>query len=94
MIKFTQFLRPNGRREEVTIAREEHIEKYAESLAAVGCRFECEELMTGMVSLTVEHDSLEDIALAHEICQNGPGVPAAVDRLFISAIKKLPEIKI
>lgn len=86
MIPFTQYLRPHGRSKPVTIERPEDIERLARVLIDGGCRFECEELQTGDVSFTVEVcDRGEYIPLSGEVCANGPDVPAAVDRLVVSA---------
>ena len=78
-IHFTQYLRPDGRREPVTIDRPEEIAKLASLITDRGYRFECEHLATGHASLTIAGlDDDEDI----EVVPNGPEVPAAVDRLI------------
>lgn len=77
-IPFTQYLRPNGRRIEVSIDRPNEISDLAQKIIERGFRFECEELTTGHASLTIagpEYD--EDIQLV----KNGPAVPDAVDKL-------------
>lgn len=78
-IHFTQYLRPDGRREPVTIDRPEEIAKLASLITDRGYRFECEHLPTGHASLTIAGpDDDEDI----EVVPNGPEVPAAVDRMI------------
>jgi hypothetical protein len=78
-IEFTQYLRPTGRPRKVWIERSEPIAQKAQAIQAMGYSFECEELVTGMVSLTIS-DGEQDVAI--ELCQNGPEVPATVDRLI------------
>lgn len=79
-IPFTQYVRPFGGRRATTILRPAHIASAADRVIAAGYRFECEELTTGEVSLTIANDNGDfDI----EVCANGPGVPNAVDRLVI-----------
>jgi hypothetical protein len=78
-IEFTQYLRPNGRRRKVYIKRPAAIVQKANQILALGYCFECEELMTGMVSLTIS-DGEQDLAI--ELCRNGPAVPETVDRLI------------
>jgi hypothetical protein len=77
-ITFTQYLRPNGRRADVSITRSPEVEAKAQAIIAAGYWFECEELTTGHVSFTVT-DRTGDVM--HEIVMNGPAVPEAVDRL-------------
>lgn len=78
-ITFTQYLRPFGRPTPVTITRPDDISRKAVEIRERGFRFECEELWTGEVSLTISNDDGDhDI----ELVDNGPGVPAAVDRLI------------
>jgi len=77
-IPFTQFLLPDGRRTQVSIERPEPILEKAQAIIDAGYRFECEELVTGQASFTISDD---DGDAAIEVVMNGPGVPAAVDRL-------------
>lgn len=77
-IPFTQYLKPNGRRADVSIERPAHIASMADRIFDRGYRFECEVLSTGQVSLTIaDYEGDHDI----ELCNNGIEVPAAVDRL-------------
>jgi hypothetical protein len=78
-IEFTQYLRPDGRTRKIYIERSEPIVQMARVIQAEGYCFECEELMTGMVSLTIS-DGEQDVAI--EVCQNGPEVVEAVDRMI------------
>ena len=84
-ISFTQYLRPDGRQIQISIERSEAISRKAEALIEGGHSFECEELMTGHVSLTVVYDG-DDIDI--EVVPNGPKVPPAVDRLIERAFAK------
>ena len=77
-IPFTQYLRPDGRKAEVSIDRPDEISILANRIIACGFRFECEHLMTGHASFTISDDDDDhDI----EVVRNGPDVPAAIDRM-------------
>lgn len=78
-IPFTQYLRPNGKMVDVFIDRPRDIELKAQEIIAKGFRFECEELTTGHVSLTISDDEKDH---AIKICMNGPLVPETVDKLI------------
>lgn len=85
-IPFTQYLRPDGRRRQSLIDRPGPIEAAAHRLIAAGYVLEAEVLTTGEVSFTVQKKGDDDCPpLAHEICPNGPGVEAAVDKLITQA---------
>lgn len=92
-IPFTQYLRPDGRRRETEIERPAEIEALAEAFISSGGKFECEELMTGEVSLTAVHlveDEPDDIAI--QVAKNAPGVVGeATDALVREAAKWLEE---
>lgn len=78
-IPFTQYMAPNGRKQDVRINRPEEVSTKAEAIIAAGFRFECEVLTTCEVSLSIAgDDGDEDI----EVVSNGPDVPNAVDRLI------------
>ena len=78
-IPFTQYMRPDGRRVEVSIERPEEICKKAEAIINAGYCFEIEVLTTGLVSMTISDDEADHDM---EIVDNGPGVPVAVDRMI------------
>lgn len=84
-IQFTQYLRPNGKKTEVSIERPEYIETLADEFTEKGGYFECEELSTGHASFTAGHPSVLDGDIAIEVVMNGPDVPEAVDRLVHKA---------
>lgn len=97
-IPFTQYLRPDGGRQQITIERPKEIEELAQRLIVCGYRFEIEMLTTGEVSIEVVRDIPDPDctdSLALEICQNGPGtekalgVPETVDRLITRAAEAL-----
>ena len=83
-IPFTQYIRPSGHPRLVTINRPATVLTKASALRALGYRFECEVLATMDVSLTIVHDDDERGDVAVEICQNGPDVLGAVDRLIMN----------
>lgn len=92
-LTFTQYLRPDGRTQEITCRVERpEVASAARELTAAGARFEAEVLTTGEVSFTVEADGEdgEDELLAIEIVPNKvPDVPEAVDRLLLAAAEQL-----
>ncbi len=79
-IFFTQFLRPDGRKVPTEIDMPEDVEKMAHELISAGCRFEIEELSTGVIHMDCTAIGGEG-PLALELCDNGPPVVDAVERL-------------
>jgi len=90
MIPFTQFLRPNGRRRDITIERPPEVAKKAEALLRSGCRFEIEELTTGHVSMEVMY---KDECISSSLCLNGPNVPLTIDNLVEDAYNRMAHRK-
>lgn len=90
-IPFVQYKRPDGRQVAVEIQMPKEVEKRAFELIDMKCRFECEVLMSGMVSFTCEHDLDDDgdevETIGHEICNNGPEVPLAIAKLVDNSYK-------
>lgn len=82
MIPFTQYLMPNGRRQQIEIRRPKRVEDLAARFIASGGWFEAEVLSTGDVSLTacrIIDGEPQDIA--GRIVPNDERVPWAVDML-------------
>ena len=79
-IYFTQFLRPNGRKQTIMIDRPDPVVTKADSIAGHGFRFEREELHGTTVSLTISDDWGD---YAFQLTPNGPGIPDAVDTLIL-----------
>jgi hypothetical protein len=79
-ILFTQYLRPNGRKELIEINMSQELEEKADNIIKRGFRFECEVLTTDHVSFTI-HDIEKGEDVAIEVVENGPKVPAAIERL-------------
>lgn len=88
-IPFTQYLRPNGRKTQVTIERPKEVIEKAQAIMLKGFSFEIEELMNGMVSMTVEKPYDDNGPIAHKVCKNGPDVLINVDQLVDTAFKGL-----
>ena len=86
-IPFTQFLLPRGERRQTQINRPAQIEAEADAFINSGGRFESEMLADlQTVSLTAVHKvDGDDADVACEICENGPAVLDAVDRLVYQA---------
>lgn len=91
MIHFTQYMRPDGRKQDTTIERPEVVEALARKIVEAGGRFEIEVLRTGAISLEVVADDPDDDlrSVAHELCSNGPEVLVAVDKLVEEAARVL-----
>lgn len=88
LIEFTQYLRPDGRKNPVSIDRPGPVYRKAKDIVRAGYRLECEVLNDETtVSLTITNDRDGDVAC--ELVPNGTEVPNAVDRL-IEAFR-LPE---
>jgi hypothetical protein len=86
-IRFTQYLRPDGRKRAIEIDCPAGIEALAERFIAAGGRYECEELNTGHASLTAVHEvDGEDQDIAIELCRNEPTAPDKVDVLVRRSI--------
>lgn len=81
-MKFTQFLRPDGRKRTIEIERSKDVEILAERILAKGLKFEIEELNDGTISMTVSN---EDEDLFIRLCKNGPDVGHNVDQLVREA---------
>ena len=89
-IPFTQYLRPHGDQEAVTIDMEDQeLHDKAEALIEADYHFDIEELTTGMVSMTCERDTEKD-DFHIQLCPNGPEVVDAVRALVENAYKCLP----
>ena len=91
-IPFTQYLRPDGRTRDVDIEMPAEIEQLAQIFIRRGGKYECEELTTGHVSLTAVHlvdGEYQDIAI--QVCENGPEVPACVEKLVRRSVAWLAE---
>lgn len=89
---FTQYLRPHGRTRTVWVPVTPEVKAHADALTADGYVFECEELTTGHVSLTVEHPKeRDDGPLAHQLVPNGLQVPVAVVTLIRDAHRRMTE---
>lgn len=87
-VPFTQYLRPNGRQKQVVIDCDKEIEAKALRVIQEGFVFEIEELTTGEVNMTCEHE-LADGPIAHEVCPNGPEVPLKVAELIRNAYSRV-----
>ena len=95
MIPFTQFLRPNGERRQVSFDCDPALQVKADKLIEFNARFECEVLITGQVSFTVEHEDNkgEEYTLAIEVVQNAPEIiKAAVNRLIQNAYVRIEDV--
>jgi len=94
-MQFIQYLMPNGLKKEVSTECSPDIESKAKAIREWGGEFEIEVLSTGAVSMTIEYDDDEGErrSLAHEICPNGPDVPAAVKRLVETAFVAVSKLE-
>lgn len=94
-IMFTQYLRPDGRKQNIWIDRPEAIYNYAKMIIEAGYTLECEMLNVPdplpNVSLTI-NGKHGDVAI--ELCRNGEAVPAAIDKLIMEFAQALERDKI
>ena len=83
IMKFTQFLYPNGQRKEVSIDMPSETEVKADELVKAGFAFEIECLTVG----NMIHADCCDLtgALSRSVFPNGPEVPKRVEALVSSA---------
>lgn len=93
-IVFTQYLMPDGRTQAQWIERPPAIVALAAQITAAGYHFGIEMLSDyRKVSMTVEPNAPdaegEDAPIAQEVCDNGPEVPIAVDRLIAKAYERV-----
>ena len=85
MIPFTQYCLPNGAKRRGDLEATQEVTELAQGFIDQGGWFECEILRTGQVSLTacaVVDGEPQDVAI--QLCENGPEVSAAVERLVRS----------
>lgn len=79
-IRFTQYLLPNGRKEQVEFPTESReVFTKAMEIMAAGFHFEAEILQTGQASFTIGD---KDGDYVYSIVENGPAVPAAVEAMI------------
>lgn len=90
-IPFTQYLRPDGRKVDVSIEVSDEVGTKAHAIIAAGYRFECEILTTGQVSVTITDDEADH---AIEIVMNGPDIPVTVERLIMNFVIPTVEAKL
>lgn len=95
-IPFTQFLRPNGKQIPVLIDMPADVESLAAEFIARSGVFEIEELSTGLISMEALMPGKDDfglavrLCLAGELCNNGPPVVAAVEKMIRLAHARMP----
>lgn len=78
--KVTQFLYPNGRKQEITTKLPlEGLPAY-EEMTKAGCHFEAEMLSTSEVSVTISNSN-EDIAI--RVVENGPSVQRSMMDMLV-----------
>lgn len=82
MIQFAQFIRPNGRRQNVGIERPAPIEAMAEELVRLGWRFEAEIIFKSVHFEATRKDDEDHVISSSRLVQNGPAVLVAVDELI------------
>lgn len=80
-IPFTQYLMPDGRRDQVFVERDGHVATKAQEILNFGLRFECEVLSNGVCSFTIFDNEIEE-DVAHKLSKNGPEVLKAVDSMI------------
>lgn len=95
LIPFTQYLRPNGRKKNISIEVDQATGDMAKELINAGARFEVEELRTGLVSLECINTNVDEddymFCLSSQLVPNGPGMKEAVAELVSEAHKRMFE---
>jgi len=81
-VKFTQFLRPNGKQVSVNIQLPDEISEMADYIYSMDGRLTVEELMTGNVSLACEYGE-RDISIRLGV--NGPQVITKAQEMIVEA---------
>lgn len=79
-IYFTQYLRPDGRKQIISIDRPAMVVAKADHILSHGFVFEAEVLTTEQVSLTIS-DAWGDYAF--QLAPNDPAVPSSVGKLIL-----------
>jgi len=90
MITFTQYLLPDGQKQEVTVERPPEIEALAKRFVDAGGRYEAEILTTGQVSLTAVYSvdgEPQDVII--KIGANGHGLLDMTDDLIRRSVDYL-----
>jgi len=90
-IRFTQYLRPNGRASNVFIDRPNEVALKTAQIVIAGYGLVYEILADGYVSLRISDDKGD---YAFELCENGPEIPNAVDRLVMRFELLKPQTKL
>lgn len=90
-VKFTQYLRPDGRRKAITLQVPDFVGEMAMKVTAAGYHFDAEVLQDEKtVSFTCEPDEPgedgDDQPISMELVENGPGVGEAIHRLVAEAL--------
>lgn len=88
MIEFTQYLRPDGKTRQVWIEVPRKIQAKSDALINAGYHFNVEELSTGMVSMTCEQRSTENL-ISIRVCPNDKHVPENVWDLIKDSYSKI-----
>lgn len=86
-VPFTQYLRPDGRKQSIEITLDDEAAKKAQELLDLGFYFEAEVLINGMCSFTIggyDPRIEEQSDLAIKLCPNGPAVRAAVRQMIMN----------
>lgn len=87
-VKFTQYLRPNGRKKTIYIELKPEIEKMADTIIDMNYRFEAEVLRDDITcSFTITNDEEGDVYII--LVPNGPEVPQKISEMIWDFHSKL-----
>jgi hypothetical protein len=78
-IQMIQYMRPHGRARAVAVDRPDDVADKAALIVAAGYRFECEELSSGLVHLTI---SIGGDDVDGFLSNNGPELMDKIDKLI------------
>jgi hypothetical protein len=80
-VPFTQFLRPDGRQQEIRLELPDAVEPKLKEIRDSGCRLTAEVLSTGVCSFCVEEPALGDFDII--LVPNGSKVPEAITSMLL-----------
>ena len=79
-LRFTQYLRPDGRKQDAYITVPQDVYAKAMKINEAGFDLTIEQLSTGDISMCVEGRNMD---LAQRVCGNGPQVPVNVREMIM-----------
>lgn len=79
IVKFTQYLRPNGRKRDIYTEVTDELGPQIDQIIVNGFNFTAEVVAETMVVLTISDDRAD---YEMHVCQNGTEVPETIERMI------------